>query len=315
MPMPIKIAVLDDFQGAALAMADWSVLDGRAEISVFRDHLADPADVVKRLQPFDVVCVMRERTPLDRAILAQLGRLKLIVSTGRRNASIDLEAAKDRGITVCNTGYTSHGAMELTWALLLAGLRSLPAETVSLQGGGWQVAVGGELYGKTLGIVGLGKIGAKVARVAQAFDMDVVAWSQNLTAEAASAAGARLVGKDELFRISDVVTLHLVLSERSRGIVAAPELALMKPTAWLINTARGPLIDEQALIDTLQNRRIAGAGLDVYDVEPLPAGHPLPKLDNVVATPHVGFVTHDTYQVFYQDSVAHIAAWLDGKAG
>ena len=313
MPSPAKIAVLDDFQGVALTMADWSALDGRAEITVFRDHLADPADVVRRLQPFDVVCVMRERTPLGRAVLEQLGRLRLIVSTGRRNASIDQEAAAERGITVYNTGYASHGAMELTWSLILAAARFLPAETASLRNEGWQVAVGGDLHGKTLGIVGLGKIGGAMARVARAFEMEVLAWSQNLTAETAAAAGARLVRKEELFRLADIVTLHLVLSARSRGIVAAPELALMKPTAWLVNTARGPLVDEAALIEVLQNRRIRGAALDVYDIEPLPVDHPYRRLDNVVATPHIGFVTQDTYRIFYRDTVENIVAWLDGR--
>ena len=308
----VKVAVLDDYQNVALAMADWSILEGRAEVTVFNDHLVDPAAVIARLLPFEVVCVMRERTPLPQATLERLGRLRLIVSTGPRNASIDLEAARQRGITVCNTGYSSHGAMEMTWALILSAIRYVPAETASVRGGGWQVAVGGDLRGKTLGIVGLGTIGTAIARVAHAFEMETVAWSQNLNRENAEQAGVRLVGKEELFRVSDVVTLHLVLSRRTRGIVGAPELNLMKPSAWLVNTSRGPLIREAALVDVLQKRRIAGAALDVYDAEPLPPDHPFRVLDNVVATPHVGFVTRDIYQTFYRDTVENIAAWLDG---
>jgi phosphoglycerate dehydrogenase-like enzyme len=308
----IKVAVLDDYQNVALAMADWSVLEGRVEVTVFNDHLVDPDAVIARLLPFEVVCVMRERTPLPRAILEQLGHLRLIVSTGPRNASIDLEAARQRGITVCNTGYSSHGAMEMTWALILSAIRSVPTEAASVRNGGWQVAIGGDLRGKTLGIVGLGTIGSAIAHVAQAFQMETLAWSQNLTRRHAEQAGARLVGKEELFRLSDVVTLHLVLSSRTRGIVGAPELSLMKPSAWLINTSRGPLIQEAALVDVLQKCRIAGAALDVYDDEPLPPDHPFRALDNVVATPHVGFVTRDTYKTFYSDTVENIAAWLDG---
>jgi phosphoglycerate dehydrogenase-like enzyme len=309
----VKIAVLDDFQDVALSMADWSVLDGRAEVTVFRDHLADPDAVAERLRPFDVVCVMRERTPLPRRVLAKLGRLKLIVSTGRRNPSIDAAAAEELGIATANTGNTGEGAKELTWALILAAQRHLAAETASLRGGQWQVAVGGDLAGKRLGIVGLGKIGGSVARVAQAFDMEVVAWSQNLTAERAAEAGARLVSKAELFGSADIVTLHLVLSERTRGIVGVPDLALMKPTAWLINTSRGPLIDEQALMATLEQRRIAGAALDVYEVEPLPTDHPFRRLDNVLATPHIGFVTESTYRTFYGDTVKAILGWLEKR--
>jgi phosphoglycerate dehydrogenase-like enzyme len=310
---PVRIAVLDDYQGAALQMADWSALDGRAVVSVFRDHLSDPAAVVARLQPFDVVCVMRERTPLSRAVLAPLDRLRLIVSTGARNASIDLEAAREQGITVCNTRGSGNGAMELTWALILAALRHIPAETASVREGGWQVAVGGDLAGKTLGIVGLGRIGSGMARVARAFDMDVIAWSSNLTQAKADTAGARLVSKEELFRVADIVTLHLVLSERTRGIIGAQDLALMKPSSWLVNTSRGPLVDEAALIAALQRRRIAGAALDVFDTEPLPAHHPLRTLDNVVATAHIGFVTEASYSVFYRDTVQCVVEWMDAQ--
>lgn len=308
-----KIAVLDDYQGVALDLADWSVLSGRADVTVFRDHLSDPAAVIVRLQPFDVVCVMRERTPLPRAILKALPRLRVIVSTGGRNASIDLDAAREQGITVCNTGGGGNGTVELTWALIHAAMRQLPAETASIRAGGWQVAVGGDLIGKTLGIVGLGRIGSGVARVARAFEMDVVAWSPNLTQEKADAAGARLVSKAELFRTADIVTIHMVLSDRTRGLISAADLALMKPTSWLVNTSRGPLVDEAALIEALQQRRLAGAALDVFNIEPLPADHPLRTLPNVVATGHIGFVTEASYRVFYRDTVQCIVNWLDGQ--
>ena len=310
---PIKVAVLDDYQGVALRMADWSALRGRADVTVFRDHLSDSNAVVERLRPFDVVCVMRERTPLPGSILEQLPNLKLIASTGPRNASIDVAAAKARGITVCATRSAPNGAAELTWGLILAVIRNLPAESASLRGGGWQVSVGGDLDGKTIGVLGLGRIGARTAKVARAFGMDVIAWSQNLTRERAEEQGARLVSKEELFREADIVTVHLVLSGRTRGIVGAPELKLMKPTAYLVNTSRGPLVDESALIDALRSRAIAGAALDVYGTEPLPESHPFRSLDNVLATPHIGFVTRDAYELFYRETVENIAAWLSGK--
>jgi phosphoglycerate dehydrogenase-like enzyme len=309
----IKIAVLDDYQGVALEMADWSPLDERAYIFVFRDHLHDPDAVAARLEPFDVVCVMRERTPLTRAILDRLPRLRLIASTGAANASIDLAAARERGIPVVHTGYTSHGAIELTWALLLAAVRSIPAEVESLRSGGWQVAVGGDLSGRTLGLVGLGRIGSAMARIGRAFDMNVIAWSANLTGERAAEAGARLVDKNALFAEADFVSLHLVLSERTRGIVGAPELARMNRSAWLVNTSRGPLVDEAALVEALRARRIAGAALDVFSTEPLPRDHPLRTLPNVVATPHIGFVTGQTYHTFYGDTVRNIVDWLDAQ--
>jgi phosphoglycerate dehydrogenase-like enzyme len=309
----IQVAVLDDYTASALEMADWSVLAGRADVVVFRDHRSDTDAIVERLAPFDVVCVMRERTPLSRAIIERLPRLRLVASTGARNASIDLEAARERGVDVVHTGYTSHGAIELTWALVLAAVRGVADEAYSVRSGGWQVAVGGDLAGRTLGLVGLGRIGSALARIARAFDMPVIAWSQNLTAEKADAGGARLVSKEQLFAESDVVSLHLVLSERSRGIVGAAEFARMKPSAWFVNTSRGPLVDEAALIDTLRNKRIAGAALDVFDTEPLPLDHPFRRLPNVLATPHIGFVTRQTYQTFYRDTVANIVAWLDAS--
>jgi phosphoglycerate dehydrogenase-like enzyme len=310
MMTPVNIAILDDYQGVALACADWSPLDGRANIQIFRDHVSDPDAVVARLEPFDVVCVMRERTPLTREIIERLPRLRLIASTGAVNASIDLEAAREHGITVAHTGYTSHGAIELTWALILAAVRQIPAEAASVQAGGWQVAVGGDLNRRTLGILGLGRIGSASARIAGAFGMNVIAWSPNLTAEKAAAAGARYVSKDELFRTADVVTVHLVLGKRSRGIVGAADLALMKRDAWFVNTSRGPLVDDDALIAALREKRIAGAALDVFATEPLPPEHPYRALPNVLATGHVGFVTRETYEIFYRDTVKNILAWL-----
>jgi phosphoglycerate dehydrogenase-like enzyme len=307
-----KIAVLDDYQGVALTTADWSAVKAKADVTVFRDNLADPDAVIARLRPFDVLCVMRERTPLPRAILEQLPALKLIITTGARNASIDMAAAKERGIVVCHTGYHSHGAMEQTWALLLAAARAVPAEYASFRAGGWQTQVGIDLKGATLGVIGLGKIGQAIARIGKAFEMNVIAWSQNLTAETAAAHGVTKVEKADLLRQSDFVTLHLVLSARTRGIIGAAELALMKPTAWLVNTSRGPLVDEAAMIAALRDKQIAGAALDVFDIEPLPADSPLRSLDNVIASPHVGFVTQDTYRTFYQDTASGILAWLDG---
>lgn len=309
----IKIAVLDDFQGVAFKMADWSALHARAEITVFRDHLSDASAVVERLKPFQIICVMRERTPLPRAILEQLPNLKLIASTAPRNASIDLTAARECGITVCHTGYSANGTAELTWGLILAAVRHLPAECASIRAGKWQAGVGENLAGSTLGVIGLGRIGSVVAKYGHVFGMKVIAWSQNMTRETAEQHGARYVSKEELFRESDVVTVHLVLSARSRGIVGEREFKLMKPTAYFVNTSRGPLADENALIAALKNKNIAGAALDVYDVEPLPEAHPLRTLENVVATGHIGFVTRESYTKFYGETVENILAWLNGK--
>lgn len=310
----MKVAILDDYQDVALRLADWSAVRRRAEITVFNDHLADPAAVVERLRPFDVVCVMRERTPLSRDILQQLPRLKLIASTGPRNAAIDMRVAAERGIVVTATGYESTPTIELSWALILASARHLAREAASVRDGGWQTRIGTNLRGKCLGVIGLGNIGKEVARIALAFGMTVIAWSQNLTSEIASAAGATLVDKDALFRQADIVTIHLILSRRTSGLVGVAELALMKPTAWLVNTSRGPIVDEAALIEALQARRIAGAALDVFEIEPLPADHPFRRLDNVLATPHIGYVTEELYRTFYGDAAASIAAWLESNA-
>jgi phosphoglycerate dehydrogenase-like enzyme len=306
-----QIAVLDDYQNAALESADWSVLRDRADITVFQDHLADPDAVIERLLPFDVVCVMRERTPLPRNVIECLPNLKLIASIGSANASIDVAAAGDRGITVVHTGYRSDPTVEFTWALILACARHIVTESNSVRSGGWQQTVGVDLRGKTLGVLGLGNVGSEVARIGSAFGMKLIAWSQNMTAETAKATGAILVSKDQLFERADILTIHLVLSSRTRGLVGAAELEKMKPTAWLINASRGPIVEEQALITALQNKRLAGAAIDVFDIEPLPPSHPFRTLDNVLATPHIGYVSQDLYKTFYEDTVSNIRKWLD----
>ena len=311
---PFRIAVLDDYQNVALSLADWSALEERATVTVFNDHLADSDAVIERLQPFDIICVMRERTPMTRATIERLSKLRLIASTGSRNASIDLKAAEERGVKVVHTGYTSTPTIELTWGLILASARNLVAENTSLRHGGWQQSVGDDMTGRTLGLLGLGNVGGAVARIGNAFGMTVIAWSQNLTTERAAEVGAALVSKDELFREADVVSIHLVLSGRTRGLVGAAELGLMKPTARLINTSRGPIVVEADLVAALTDKKIAGAAIDVFDQEPLPPDHPLRALPNLLATPHIGYVSRGLYARFYQDTVANISQWLDGIA-
>jgi phosphoglycerate dehydrogenase-like enzyme len=306
----MKIAILDDYQNVALEMADWTGLERRAEITVFNDHISDFETLVHRLEPFDVICVMRERTPIRRELIARLPKLKLVASTAPGNAAIDVTAAEERGIKVVGTGYRSTPTIEMTWALILASVRNVVAESNSVRGGGWQVGVGEELEGRTLGVMGLGRVGGAVARIGAAFGMKLIAWSQNMTAQAAEAVGARLVSKEALFEQSDLLTIHLVLSNRTRGLVGARELGLMKRTARLINTSRGPIVDEGALIDVLKRRMIAGAVLDVFEREPLRADHPFRSLDNVLATPHVAYVAKDLYRTFYGDTVKNIADWL-----
>ena len=308
----LRIAVLDDYQGVSGHYADWSSLPEPAEVTVFGDHLDDEDEVAERLASFDVVVAMRERTPFPRSLLERLANLKLLVTTGAKNASIDVAAAAERGVPVCGTGAHSSGTAELTWALILAVARHLPEEMANVQRGGWQTTVGTDLAGRRLGIVGLGRLGTRVARIGQAFEMDVVAWSQNLTDERAADAGVRRVTKEELLRTADVVTVHLQLSDRTRGLIAADELALMKPTAILVNTSRGPIVDDRALVAALQRNRLAGAGIDVYDREPLPADHPLRTAPRLVATPHLGYVTEATYEVFYREAVEDVAAWMRG---
>lgn len=308
-----KVAVLDDYQRVAQTYADWSLLQPEAEVTFFHDHLSKPGEIAERLAPFDVVCAMRERTPFDAVMLASLPALKLLATTGAANASIDMEAAQECGVTVCGTGGVATATPELTWALILAALRRLPQETASVRSGGWQVHVGLGLHGRTLGLLGLGRIGSRVARVGQAFGMRTVAWSQNLTAEKAVEHGVQRLDKAELLASADVLTIHLKLSERTRGLIGAADLALMKPTAWLVNTSRGPIVDEAALIEALRAGSIGGAALDVFDVEPLPPEHPFRSLGNVLASPHIGYVTDETYRIFYRETVENVRAWIDGR--
>ena len=308
-----RVAVLDDYQQAALTSADWSPLAGRADVTVFTGHVADPAALAARLAPFEVIVAMRERTPFPADLLRQLPALKLLVTTGMANAAIDLAAARDRGVVVCGTGGSAASTAELTWALLLALVRSVPAEDARIRSGGWQHTVGHELAGRTIGLLGLGRIGERVAGYARAFGMEVIAWSQHLTAERARGCGAELVSKPDLFARAGVVSIHVRLSERTAGLVGAAELALLGPGGYLVNTSRGPIVDEAALIAALRDGVIAGAALDVYDVEPLPAGHPLRSLPNSVLTPHLGYVSTEGYAVFYGEAVADIVAWLDGS--
>ena len=308
-----KIAVLDDYQNAALKSADWSVLGHRADITVFKDHLADPQAVIERLLPFDVICVMRERSPLPRNIIERLPNLKLIASTGAGNASIDVAAAGDCGIEVVHTGYRSDPTIEFTWALILASARHIATESNSVRSGGWQETVGADLRGKTLGVLGLGRIGSEVARIGKAFGMNLIAWSQNMTPQAAEAVGATLVSKKQLFEQADFLTIHVAFSSRTRGLVGAAELARMKPSARLVNTSRGPIVEERELIRVLKNKQIAGAAIDVFDIEPLPPDHPFRSLDNILATPHIGYVSQGLYKTFYEDTVSNIQTWLDSR--
>ena len=308
-----RIAVLDDYQGIAMRMADWDRLPGGCTVEVFHDHVADRATLIDRLRGFDVLCVMRERTAFPREVLERLPQLKLLVTTGMRNASVDVAAARELGITVCGTSGSANTTPELTWGLILALQRNIVAEDRAMKAGGWQTTVGRGLAGTTLGLLGLGRLGAQVAHVGRAFGMDLIAWSRNLTGERAAECGARRVDREELFRLSDVLSIHVVLGSRTRGLVGAHEFGLMKPGAVLVNTSRGPIVDEAALIDALRAGTIAGAGLDVYDVEPLPPSHPLRGLDNVVLTPHLGYVTWDTFEVMYPQTLECIEGWLAGS--
>jgi phosphoglycerate dehydrogenase-like enzyme len=295
-------------------MADWSALRSRASIEVFSDSISNPDDLVARLLPFDVICVMRERTPLPRGIIERLPQLKLIVSTGPKNSSIAIDAAEERGIVVKNTRGSLTAPIELTWALIMASARNLTLEAASLRAGGWQQGLGHELKGKTLGVLGLGRIGGKIARIAQAFEMKVITWSDRTTEQQAAEVGATLVPKEQFFAQADILTIHLVLVDATRGLVGANELAQMKPTSWLVNTSRGPIVDEVALIQALKEKRLAGAALDVFNVEPLPEDHPFRTLDNVLATPHLGYVSREQYEGYYSDTVQNIATWLDEPA-
>jgi phosphoglycerate dehydrogenase-like enzyme len=307
-----KIAILDDYQDVARSYGDWSRLDGRAAVTVFHDHLADEDALAARLAPFEALLLMRERTPLRRPLLDRLPNLKLIVTSGMWNASVDLEACEERGIVVSGTQTSGSGTSQVTWALIFALAQQITTVDRDVRAGRWQTGLGDELAGKTLGLLGLGRVGAKVARAAPAFDMNVIAWSANMTDERAEAAGAVRVERDELFTRADFVSVHLVLSPRTRGLIGRHELALMKPTAYLINTSRGPIVDEPALIDALQRGAIAGAGLDVFDVEPLPLDHPLRSIPNTVLTPHIGYASKQSYALFYSQMLEDVEAWLGG---
>jgi D-3-phosphoglycerate dehydrogenase len=311
--MRYRGAILDDYNNAALKLADWSKVS-EIEFKVFNKALGSGDKVIAALQGIDVVCLMRERTLFSREVIDALPDLKLIVTSGSRNAAIDLDAAAKRNIPVCGTVSAGSPAAELTIGLMLELARHMGFENCQLKAGAyWQSTLGIGLNGKTLGIVGLGKLGIRVARIAQAMEMKVIAWSQNLTVERCREAGVTLVSKEELFRQADVVTIHVQLSPRTNGFVGAAELALMKPTAFLINTSRGPCVQEEALIAALRSKQIAGAAIDVYDLEPLPLDHPLRKMENALITPHLGYATADNYQGFYNGMVEDIRAWLDGK--
>ena len=309
----LRIAILDDYQDVALSLADWTVLGDGCEIVRFDRNLASEDEAATALASFDILCLMRERMPLPAALIKRLPALKLVVVTGARVRTIDMEAAVARGITVCHThaGESGHATPEIAWGLILSLARSIPEEDARIRTGGWQRTVGTVLGGKTLGLVGLGKLGSRMVPIAKAFGMEVIAWSQNLTEERATEAGVRRVDKETLFREADVVSLHLILGERSRHTVSAAELGLMTQGAWLLHTARGPLVDEVALVEALRQCRIK-AGLDVFDIEPLPADHPLRSMPNTVLTPHLGYVTEGTYAAFYRDTVENIRAWRDG---
>lgn len=309
----VRIAVLDDYQGCALQMADWNLLLSGNQVQVFQDHLSDHVSLVERLKEFEIVVAMRERTPFPRSVLEQFPRLQLLVTTGMRNASIDVQAAADCGILVCGTEGLPYPTAELAWGLILALLRQIPREDRATREGHWQVSMGIGLKGKVLGVLGLGRLGSQVATIGKAFQMTVLAWSQNLTPERAAQYSATLVGKDELLSRSDILTIHLVLSDRTRGLIGERELGLMKSTAYLVNTSRGPIVDEKALVKALEKGTIAGAALDVFDEEPLPVNHPLRRVGNTVITPHLGYVTAEEYRVFYGQVVEDIHNFLKGS--
>jgi D-3-phosphoglycerate dehydrogenase len=310
--MTHRCAILDDYQNVATKLADWSIPD--VEVKVFNEWFADQKAAVAALKGFSIICMMRERTPFLKPTLEQLPDLKLLITSGARNASIDLDYAAERGITVCGTGAAGAPTAELAIGIMLELARKIGYENNRMKTGvPWQSTLGIELGGKTLGLLGFGKLGSKVGEIGKALGMKLIAWSQNLTAETAKAGGATLVSKEDLFRQSDFLSIHLQLSARSRGLVTAKDLVLMKPTAFLINTSRGPIVDEPALLSVLGQRKIAGAGLDTFDIEPLPVNHPLRGLDNTVLTPHLGYVSREGYKVYYTQMVEAIKAWLAGS--
>jgi phosphoglycerate dehydrogenase-like enzyme len=310
----LRCAILDDYFNIALEIADWSKIGDRVDVTVFEHPFASSEAVVSALKDFEIVCAMRERTAFPRAVLEALPKLKLLITSGMRNAAIDTEAAKERGIVVCGTQWSQDPTAPLTMGLILELTRGIGRENARMHAGeSWQKFCGIEIEGKTLGVVGLGKLGAKMANLAKAFDMRVIAWSPNLTPERCKEVGVGYATKEELFATADIITVHVVLSQRSRGLVGREDLARMKPTAYLVNTSRGPIVDEAALLDTLQQRKIAGAGIDVFSVEPLPVDHPFRKLDNMVLTPHLGYVSQDAFRAHYGQMVDGISGWLKGE--
>ena len=308
-----RCAVLDDFQGVALELADWSTIADEVSVTPFRDHLEDEAEIATRLRDFEIVCLMRERTPFPASLIQNLSNLQLLITSGMGNSSIDLDAARSQNVVVAGTLGARHATSELTWALILSLLRNIPQEDRNVREGRWQETVGVGVGGKTLGILGLGRLGTPVAKVGQALGMSVIAWSENLTEERCQEAGVRLVQKDELFREADIVSIHMILSDRTRGLVGAAELDLMKPTAYLINTSRSRIVDISALTQALHDKRIRGAALDVYGVEPLPADDPVRTLPNTILTPHLGYIEEENYKLFFSGYVEDIRAWLDGN--
>jgi D-3-phosphoglycerate dehydrogenase len=310
----LRCAVLDDYQNVALEAADWSKVAGDLDIEVFNQHLGGQAQVVEALQGFAIVCAMRERTAFPRAVIERLPDLKLLITTGLRNASIDVAAARERGVVVCGTPSVGYPTAGIAIGLMLELTRCIGYENARMKAGErWQSTIGLDLDGLTLGVLGLGRLGTRTAGIAKAFGMKVIAWSQNLTPERCAAAGVDHVSKKELFRQADILTIHVVLSPRSRGLVGAEEIGLMKPSAYIINTSRGPIVDETAMLAALREKKIAGAGLDVFDLEPLPVDHPLRKLDNVVLTPHLGYVAIQNYRAYFAGVVDDIRAFLDGR--
>jgi len=308
-----KLAIIDDYEKLALAFGDWDKLPAEIQLDVFADHLDEETAIVDRLLPYEMLVIMRERTPFPRSLIEKLSNLKLLITTGPRNHSIDLAACSEKGIVVCGTESGKNPPSEHTWALILALLKSIPQADRETRMGRWGGAVTTELYGKTLGILGLGRLGTKVAQVGLAFGMKVIAWSQNLTESRASEVGALRVEKDELFADSDIISIHLVLSDRTRGLVGEREIGLMKPGAYIVNTSRGPIIQEKALIEALKAEKIAGAGIDVFDIEPLPRDHPFLTFANTVITPHIGYVSRENFQTYFKQATEDVAAWLNGQ--
>ena len=309
----MRVAILDDYQGVALRLADWKSLHPDAQIEAFPEHIADLDLLAKRLHTFECLVLMRERTPLRRSLIEKLPNLKLVITTGMHNASVDAAALAERGIVFCGTEGLGHSTAELTWGLILALLRNIPREDRAIRQGRWQTTIGYGAKGKTLGIIGLGRLGAMVAGYGKAFGMPVIGWSRSLTDARAAELGIKRVEKNEIFERADIVTIHVNLNESSRGLVGAAELARMKPTSYIVNTSRGPIIEEAALLAALKGRRIAGAAIDVYDREPVPKDHPFLELDNVVLTPHLGYVIEEALRINYGNAVENIRAFLDGK--